>query len=114
MIAFDDAVAVVSSLAQPLGHEQVPLAKAHGRVLAAAVAAETSAPLADVSAMDGYAVREADLARLPASLRVAGESFAGHPCGAPLAAGTCVRIFTGAPVPAGADRVVVQELVRRE
>jgi molybdopterin molybdotransferase len=64
--------------------------------------------------MDGYAVRENDLATFPVSLRVAGKSFAGSPPPGPVAPGTCVRIFTGAPVPAGAGRIVIQENVRRE
>ena len=64
--------------------------------------------------MDGYAVREADLTGFPVSLRVIGESFAGGGWNGAIAAGECVRIFTGAPVPAGADRVVIQEDVRRD
>jgi molybdopterin molybdotransferase len=64
--------------------------------------------------MDGYGLRDADLANFPLSLRVAGESFAGAGWDSVVAPGTCVRIFTGAPVPAGADRVVIQENVRRE
>jgi molybdopterin molybdotransferase len=64
--------------------------------------------------MDGYAVRDADLARLPVSLKVAGESFAGAAWNGSVAEGTCARIFTGARVPAGADRVVIQENVGRK
>jgi molybdopterin molybdotransferase len=63
--------------------------------------------------MDGYAVCEADLANRPASLRMSGESFPGQLPRA-IEAGECARIFTGAPVPEGADRVVIQEIVRRE
>jgi molybdopterin molybdotransferase len=63
--------------------------------------------------MDGYAVREADLATVPTRLRVSGENFPGQ-LPPPIASGECVRIFTGAPVPEGADRVVIQEIVRRE
>lgn len=114
MIPFDQALERVLAIAKPLGAEEVPLAEAHGRVLAAPVTALVSAPPADVSAMDGYAVREADLAALPATLTVAGESFAGRGHHSTVAPGTCVRIFTGAPVPPGADRVIVQEVVRRE
>ncbi len=114
MIPFDEALARVLSIARPLGAEEVPLSEAHGRVLAAPVAALVSAPPADVSAMDGYAVREADLAALPATLTVAGESFAGRGHQGAVRPGRCVRIFTGAPVPPGADRVIVQEVVRRE
>lgn len=114
MIGFDEALGHVRALARPLDIEEVPLAQARGRVLAAPVEARVSAPSADVSAMDGYAVRDADLAPLPARLNVAGESFPGQGYAAPLEQGSCVRIFTGAPVPAGADRVILQEVVRRE
>jgi molybdopterin molybdotransferase len=71
-------------------------------------------PRADVSAMDGYAVRDADLTDLPARLRVVGESFAGALWSGTVEPGTCARIFTGAPLPPGADRVVMQENVRRD
>ena len=114
MISFGEAAALVSGIAGPLGREQVALAKAHRRVLAEPVLAQVAAPPTDVSAMDGYAVREADLAAIPARLRVVGESVAGSGFPGPLGAGTCVRIFTGAPVPHSADRVIVQEVVRRE
>lgn len=114
MISFDEAIALVCGVAEPLGSEPVLLTKAHRRVLAESVVARVSAPPADVSAMDGYAVREADLQALPTRLPIAGESFAGNGFEGELPAGQCVRIFTGAPVPAGADRVMVQEVVRRE
>ncbi|MDT9599888.1 molybdopterin molybdotransferase MoeA [Sphingosinicella rhizophila] len=114
MIGFDEAIERIRPLAHPLGLEEVSLAEAHRRVLAVPVKALVAAPRTDVSAMDGYAVRDADLARLPARLRIAGESFAGGGYEGLLEQGECVRIFTGAPVPAGADRVVVQEVVRRE
>jgi molybdopterin molybdotransferase len=64
--------------------------------------------------MDGYAVREGDLLQLPARLRLAGESFAGSGFEGSILPGNCVRIFTGAPVPEGADRVVIQEVVKRD
>lgn len=111
MIGFDEAAALVGEAAKPLGSERVPLGEAKGRVLAAPVVALVDSPPCDVSAMDGYAVRDADL---PGRLRVAGESFPGRGCNAPMEAGQCVRIFTGAPVPAGADRIVIQEEVRRD
>ncbi|MGZ8345532.1 MAG: molybdopterin molybdotransferase MoeA [Allosphingosinicella sp.] len=114
MIGFDEAVHLVAYAARPLGRERVALAQAHGRVLALAVEAEIDSPTCDTSAMDGYAVRDADLADLPAQLPVVGESFAGEGRIVPLAPGTCARIFTGAPLPVGADRVVIQEEVRRE
>jgi molybdopterin molybdotransferase len=114
MIGFDEAVEKVRSVANPLGTETVPVVEAAGRVLALSVVAQIDSPRCDVSAMDGYAVRDAYLAAVPASLTIAGESFAGAGWSEAIAPGTCVRIFTGAPVPPGADRVVIQENVRRE
>ncbi len=114
MITFDEALRIVRDVAHPLGTETVPLAEADGRVLAEPVLAAVPSPPADVSAMDGYAVSDADLATLPVRLEVAGESFAGTAAPPPLRERTTARIFTGAPVPAGADRVVIQENVRRE
>lgn len=111
MIAFDEALRRIVEAAQPLGSERIALDLAAGRVLAAPVAAQADAPTAHRSAMDGYAVRDADL---PGTLRVIGESAAGRGFAGPIAAGTCVRIFTGAAVPSGADRVVIQEDVTRE
>jgi molybdopterin molybdotransferase len=113
MISFDEAVELIRSVAKPLGIEKVRLADAAGRVLAAPVVAQIDAPRADVSAMDGYAVRDTDLASYPASLRVIGECFAGAAWNGTLTAGACVRIFTGAAVPPSADRVIIQENVRR-
>jgi len=82
-------------------------------VLAKPVTAAIDSPRADVSAMDGYALRESDLAS-SAALKVVGESFPGSGWAGTIESGTCVRIFTGAPVPDGADCVVIQEQVRRE
>jgi molybdopterin molybdotransferase len=114
MIRFDEALEHIRAAAQPLGAETVVIDAAAGRVLAAPVIARLPSPRCDVSAMDGYAVREADLAALPARLEVTGESFAGRGWPGTITAGQCVRIFTGAPLPAGADRVVIQEDVRRD
>ncbi|HVQ08864.1 MAG TPA: molybdopterin molybdotransferase MoeA [Allosphingosinicella sp.] len=110
MINFDEALALVAQAARPLGVESVTLAEAKRRVLAAPVIAMVDSPPADVSAMDGYAVRDSDL---PGRLIVAGESFPGGGAGA-LGPGQCMRIFTGGPVPEGADRVAIQEEVTRE
>ena len=110
MITFDEALALVAAAAKPLDTETVLLSEAHDRTLAAPVVAMVDAPPRDVSAMDGYAVREADL---PGRLPVAGTAYPGDR-GATLAPGTCLRIFTGGPVPHGADRVVIQEEVTRE
>jgi molybdopterin molybdotransferase len=78
------------------------------------VIAKIDAPRSDVSAMDGYAVRDEDLTAFPVALEVVGESFPGQGWNGSVAPGACVRIFTGAPVPRGADRIVIQESVRRE
>lgn len=110
MIGFDEACAIVAEQGRPLGRESVKLDEAHGRVLAAPVLAQVDSPPADVSAMDGYAVREADLP----TARIIGKSFPGAGYSGAVEPGECVRIFTGAPVPAGADRVVVQEIVRTD
>lgn len=114
VISFDQAATIISDIARPLGSERVPIGEAHRRVLAEPVVARVDSPPSDVSAMDGYAVREEDLLELPVRLRVIGESFAGSGFGSGISKGTCVRIFTGAPIPPGADRVVIQEVVRRE
>jgi molybdopterin molybdotransferase len=114
MISFDEAVELVASVAKPLGTEPIAIERAGGRVLAAPVIACIDSPRANVSAMDGYAVRTEDLADIPASLEVVGESFAGAGWRGRVEAGTCARIFTGAAVPDGADRIVVQENVRRD
>ncbi len=114
MISFDEAVELVVAIARPFGVEAVALEAAGGRILAAPVTASCASPATVLSAMDGYAVRECDLTRLPARLPVLGESFAGRRFAGPLPPGACIRIFTGAPLPVGADRVIIQEDVRRE
>lgn len=114
MISFDQATAIVGEVAQPLYKEKIAVSVAHRRVLAEPVVARVDSPPSDVSAMDGYAVREEDLQLLPARLHVIGESFAGAGFGGLTEPGCSVRIFTGAPVPTAADRVVIQEVVRRE
>lgn len=114
MISFDEAIELVRSVATPIGTETVAISDAAGRVLAAPVVARIDSPRADVSAMDGYAVRNADLTGFPVSLRVTGSSFPGSAWDATIAPGTCARIFTGAVVPTGADRVVIQENIRRQ
>ena len=111
MIAFDEAWSIIVAAARPLGPEQVRLADASGRILAEPVVARVDWPPADVSAMDGYALRDGD----PSPLRVVGESFPGAPFEeAEIGLGECVRIFTGAAVPRGADRVVMQEQATRD
>jgi len=96
-----------------LGRETVLLAAAEGRRLAEPVIARVSQPPADVSAMDGYAVRHADM-KLGATLKVIGESRAGTPFSGSLKTGEAVRIFTGAHIPENADHVLIQEDTKRE
>lgn len=114
MISFEQAIELIRPVATPLGSETIALGFAARRILAEPVTARIDSPRADVSAMDGYAIRNSDLASLPLRLRVLGESFAGASWSGTVEPGTCARIFTGAPVPSGADRVVIQESVRRE
>jgi molybdopterin molybdotransferase len=111
MLAVTQAIALVIADTVPLPGEMVPLTEAHGRVLAADVAAKLTQPPFPSSAMDGYAVRRADLGALPATLKLIGEAAAGHAFAGEIGPGEAVRIFTGAPVPAGADCVVIQENV---
>jgi molybdopterin molybdotransferase len=97
----------------PLAAEQVSLADALGRVLAEDVAARRTQPPFPASAMDGYAVRSADVARVPARLTVVGSVPAGQAYAGTVGRGEAVRIFTGAPVPNGADSIVIQEDTER-
>ena len=110
MIDFDGAARLTLDLARPLGSEQVPIAEAAGRILSAPLMARGDSPRAAVSAMDGYAVRTGPATRY----RLIGQSFPGAGFDGEVGEGQAVRIFTGAPVPTGADRVVIQENVRRE
>jgi molybdopterin molybdotransferase len=105
---------VLASAQEPLGEEAVPLSQALGRTLAReARALRTQPPFAN-SAMDGYALRAADAAEPGARLEIVGESAAGRAFEGRVAAGEATRIFTGAPMPAGADAVAVQEQARRD
>lgn len=113
MIAFQEALARLFALAEPLGAERVSLQKACGRVLAEDLTAPAPLPPFDYSAMDGYAIATGDLAGDgPWDLPVVGESAAGGetPDHAP---GSACRIYTGAKLPAGADAIVMQERVER-
>lgn len=114
MIDFDTALALILAEARPLPSETVALDAAAERVLAVDLRARGDAPRAAVSAMDGYAVRDADLATLPARLPIATVAFAGRADVPSFPTGTCARVFTGGPVPHGADRIVVQEIVGRD
>ncbi len=109
MLPVEEALARVTAGLEPTGTETVPLEEASGRVLAADVAAQLTQPPFDASSMDGYAVRAADVAQVPATLTVIGQAAAGHAFDGSVGPGQAVRIFTGAPVPSGADAVVIQE-----
>lgn len=109
LMSLDDALASLLTHAKPaLGHESVSTFEADGRVLARDVVSALTVPPRDNSSMDGYAVRTGDCAAPGALLRVAQRIPAGS-VGVPLAVGTAARIFTGAPIPDGADAVVMQE-----
>lgn len=114
MIPLDEALATVLSGCAPLPVRSLPLAEAVGCVLAEGevVAREAVPPFAN-SAMDGYAVRAADVVDVPVRLPVVAEVAAGHPVDRPLGPGEAMRIFTGAPVPAGADAIVIVEDTER-
>jgi molybdopterin molybdotransferase len=109
LIPVEEARARILKNVKPLPAEAVTLEQALGRVLAKPLKAVRNQPPFDASAMDGYAVIAADVAHPPARLRLIGLSAAGHGFKGRLKRGDCVRIFTGAPVPKGADAVVIQE-----
>ncbi len=113
MIAVEEALARLFALVSPLGPEEVPLTQAAGRVLAAPAEARRDQPPFAASAMDGYAMRAAD-ARAGAVLRVVGEAAAGRGFAGRCGPGEAIRIFTGAPLPAPLDRVVIQEDTARD
>ena len=113
MISVSEARAALLDLVSPVEVETVPLAQAAGRVLAEPVTARRDQPPFDASAMDGYAVNAAEV-ELHAMFKVIGEAAAGHGFEGRVGAGQAVRIFTGAPVPDGADFVVIQEDVDRK
>jgi molybdopterin molybdotransferase len=115
MITVEEALArVLASAEAPLEEERVALESAYGRVLAGDLKALRTQPPFPNSAMDGYALRAADTAASPATLTVIGESAAGRAFQGAVGPGEAVRIFTGAPMPDGADAIVIQEDVRRE
>lgn len=111
LLPIAEALSRLLALASPLAVERVPLAGAAGRWAAADMHARRTQPSADLSAMDGYAIRFADL---PGPWRVIGESAAGRGFAGEAQPGDAVRIFTGAPLPPGTDTVMVQEEAARE
>ena len=114
LLSVAEALARVLDGAAPLPAESVPLNEAEGRVLAEDLSARRTQPPDDVSAMDGYAVRAADVATAPARLKLAGEVAAGRPFAGTIGAGQAARIFTGGVLPKGSDTVVIQENTARE
>ena len=115
MLSIEEAQQRILERAVPLRGERVPVVEAAGRVLAEDIVAPRPLPPFDNSAMDGYAVRAADLGPRPgARLQVVGESRAGAGDLPTVGSGQAVRIFTGARMPPGADTVVIQEVVTRD
>lgn len=114
MLSVEEAQARIMTAMEPLPAEQIALADALGRVLAEDVKSRRMQPPLAVSAMDGYAVRAEDVAKLPARLRVIGYAPAGAAYDGQVRPGEAVRIFTGAPVPDGADTIVIQENTRAD
>lgn len=114
LISVEEALARILNGAEPLKAETVALTAAAGRVLAEdLVSARTQPPFA-ASAMDGYAVRGADVATAPANLKIVGDVPAGIVFSGKVGPGEAVRIFTGAPLPEGSDTIVIQEVTERD
>jgi molybdopterin molybdotransferase len=114
LLSVEDALKRVLEHAQPLPAEEMPLQDAVALVLAYPLKARRTQPPADVSAMDGYAVRAADVAQAPVELKIAGEVAAGSPLSRTIGPGEAARIFTGGVMPDGADAVVIQENTERD
>jgi molybdopterin molybdotransferase len=116
MLEFEEALARLLAAVPAPTREDVALNEAAGRVLAERIVSPLDLPSFDNSAMDGYALRAADVASAkpdsPVSLRLAGKVPAGDTFAGKITAGTCVRLFTGSPLPPGADAVVMQEETR--
>lgn len=111
MLTIEEALAHVLAQARLTPLESAPIERCFGRVLAEPLSAARDQPPFDASAMDGYALRAADT---PGELKIVGESAAGHPYTGMLQPGEAIRISTGAPVPDGADTMVMQEDVTRD
>ncbi|MEE2698904.1 MAG: gephyrin-like molybdotransferase Glp [Pseudomonadota bacterium] len=109
LISVAEAIAKVSSGVKLVSNENVALSEGLGRVLATDVKSRLTHPPVDVSAMDGYAVSEKDLLNIPVTLKQVGISAAGSGFKGNLGSGETVRIFTGAPLPSGADTIIIQE-----
>jgi molybdopterin molybdotransferase len=114
LLSVAEALERVLEHAAPLPAEEAPLSQAAGLVLAYPLKARRTQPPADVSAMDGYAVRSGDVANPPVRLKIIGEVAAGRPFTHPVGPGEAARIFTGGVMPEGADAVVIQEHTKRD
>ena len=113
LLPVEEALTRILDGVKPLAMETIKLNQARGRVLAQSIKARRDQPPFAASAMDGYAVRFADVAVLPATLKLAGTSAAGHAYKGTLKPGQAIRILTGAPLPKGADTIVIQENTTR-
>lgn len=109
MITVDEARSNILKTLTAVSTETVSISEAAGRHLAEDVYARRTQPPADLSAMDGYAVKSSDVATVPATLNVVGEAPAGGSYDSPVNTGEAVRIFTGGPLPKGTDAIVIQE-----
>ncbi len=114
MISVEEALQRIAASFTPLTGQPVRLEHAAGRVLASDAIAQVTQPPSDLSAMDGYVIRYADVPSVPTTLQVVGEAPAGGAYPGTLQPGQAVRIFTGGPVPAGADTIVIQENTKAE
>ena len=116
MLSLEEALERILASVQPLAAERVAVAVAAGRFLAEPILSPIDLPQFDNSAMDGYAVRAAELTKAgpdsPVALKFAGTTAAGEVFPSVLQPGTCVRLFTGSALPTGADAVVMQEDTR--
>lgn len=113
MISEQEALAAILAAVPAPETEMLPLTSAAGRIVAEDIAATLALPSFDNSAMDGWAIHEADCERTGGRLRIVGEQPAGPECGLAVSPGEAVRIFTGAPLPAGTAAVVMQEDAER-
>ena len=113
LVSVEEALARVLASANRLGAETISINDAYGRTLAENVQAKRTQPPFNASAMDGYAVRGEDVQQKGNALKIIGESAAGHGFDQPIGAMQAVRIFTGAPVPEGADTILLQENATR-
>ncbi len=109
LLPVEDALAQILDCVEPVGAETVDIAHAARRVLAEDIHARLTQPPFDASALDGFALRSDDTANPPATLRLIGAAAAGHAFEGSIGPGEAARIFTGGPVPEGADTVVMQE-----